>query len=93
MAQKMMDEMKDMPMNMQESERTAHAATGKVIKMDANTGVVTLAHDPVKSLNWPAMTMGFKVEDKTLLDKFIIGKTVDFEFIQADKGYIITTVK
>ncbi len=41
---------------------------------------------PVKSLNWP-MTMGFKVTDRTLLDKLTEGKTVEVEFEQAGKDY------
>lgn len=91
--QKMMEGMKDMPMAKPASGQTVHAAKGKVTKVDASAGVVTLAHDPVKSLNWPAMTMGFSVKDKMLLDKLGVGKTVDFEFTQADKGYVITAVK
>lgn len=88
-----MDNMKDMPMNKPAAGQTVHAARGKVTKVDAGTGVVTLAHQPVKSLNWPAMTMGFRVQDKMLLDKLGVGKTVDFEFVQAARGYLITGVK
>lgn len=86
-----MDNMKEMPMAKPAAGQTVHAARGKVTKVDA--GVVTLAHEPVKSLNWPAMNMGFQVKDKMLLDKLGVGKTVDFEFVQADKGYVITGVK
>lgn len=90
---KAMDAMKEMPMGKPASEQTAHMAKGKVTKVDASAGFVTLAHEPVKSLNWPAMTMGFKVKDKMVLNKLTVGKTVDFEFIQADKGYVVTKVK
>lgn len=88
-----MDNMKEMPMNKPAAGQTVHAARGKVTKVDAGAGVVTLAHEPVKSMNWPAMNMGFQVKDKMLLDKLGVGKTVDFEFVQADKGYVITGVK
>lgn len=88
-----MDQMKDRPMNQPAAGQTVHAARGKVTKVDAGAGVVTLAHEPVKSLNWPAMNMGFQVRDKMLLDKLGVGKTVDFEFVQAAKGYVITGVK
>ncbi len=91
--QKMMDGMKGMPIDKPVSGQTVHAAKGKVTKVDVSTGVVTLAHDPVKSLNWPAMNMGFKVKDKTLLDKLGVGKTVNFEFTRADKDYVITAVR
>jgi Cu(I)/Ag(I) efflux system protein CusF len=88
-----MHNMQNMPAHQAGSGQSVHAARGKVTKIDGNTGVVTLAHGPVKSLNWPAMTMGFKVNDKMLLDQFGVGKTVDFEFIQAGKDYIITGAK
>ncbi|MDR9095512.1 copper-binding protein [Burkholderia multivorans] len=99
--QKPMDDMKNMPMsNMKDmrigqpaSGQAVHIAKGKVIKVDANTGVVTLSHDPVKSLNWPAMVMSFSVKNKILLDKLGVGRTVDFEFVHADQGYVITAVK
>ena len=41
----------------------------------------------------PAMTMGFLVKDKMLLDKLAVGKRVDFEFVQGSKGYVVTAVK
>lgn len=88
-----MDGMKDMPMGKPAAGQTVHMAKGKVTRVDAAAGVVTLAHEPVKSLNWPAMTMGFQVRDKMVLDNLTVGKTVDFEFTQADKGYVITKVK
>jgi hypothetical protein len=37
------------------------------------------AHEPIKSLKWPAMTMGFSVKDKSLFDKLKVGKKVDVE--------------
>jgi Cu(I)/Ag(I) efflux system protein CusF len=91
--QTMMDGMKGMSMGKPEASQAMHMARGKVVKVDAHAGVVTLAHQPIKSLNWPAMTMGFQVKDKMLLDKLTVGKTVDFELVQADKGYVITSVK
>lgn len=91
--QKMMDDMKSMPMGKPAAGQTVHMAKGKVTKVDAASNVVTLAHEPIKSLNWPAMTMGFQVKDKMVLETLTVGKTVDFEFAQADKGYVITKVK
>jgi len=70
-----------------------HQATGVVKSVDAAKGAVMLAHDPVKSLNWPAMTMPFTVKDKALLDKLEPGKKVVFEFVQQGKNYVITSVK
>jgi Cu(I)/Ag(I) efflux system protein CusF len=95
-AQQKMDEMKSMDMSKPAASAPAamsHQATGIVKKFDTKAGLVTLAHEPVKSMNWPAMTMGFQVKDKMLFDKLSVGKKVDFEFVQGSKGYVVTGVK
>jgi Cu(I)/Ag(I) efflux system protein CusF len=95
MAQQKMDDMKGMDMAKKPAAgmQMAHKAMGTVKKVDAKAGVVTLAHEPVTSMNWPAMTMGFKVKDKMLMNKLSDGKKVEFEFMQEDKDYVITSVK
>jgi Cu(I)/Ag(I) efflux system protein CusF len=70
-----------------------HEAVGTVKSVDPAAGTVTLAHGPVKSLNWPAMTMGFAVKDQALFDKLSVGKKVDVEIVQQDGNYVITAVK
>ncbi|MDA8254292.1 MAG: copper-binding protein [Betaproteobacteria bacterium] len=70
-----------------------HHAVGVVKALDATAGTVTLAHEPVKSLNWPAMSMSFGVKDKMLFDKLAEGKKVEFEFMKEGKGYVVTAVK
>lgn len=71
----------------------SHAATGIVKAVDPAKGTVTLAHEPVKSLNWPAMTMSFAVKDKKLFDKLAVDKTVNVEFVQQGGRYVVTAVK
>lgn len=95
LAQQKTDDMKGMDMGKKPaaSAQTMHMLTGTVKKIDAKAGTVTLAHEPVKSLNWPAMTMAFKVKDKALLDKFTDGKKVEVELVQVDKDYVIGAVK
>ena len=94
-AQQKMDDMKGMDMSKKQSATTpaSHTAVGTVKKVDAKAGTVMLDREPVKSLNWPAMTMGFKVADKSLLDKLSEGKKVEVEFKQMGKDYVITSVK
>lgn len=84
--------MKDMPMGTPSQGQTHHAI-GTIKKVDAVKGTVTFDHEPVKSLDWPAMTMTFAVKDKMLLDKLTVGKKAAFEFVQAGKGYVVTGVK
>ena len=71
----------------------AHKATATVKKLDEKEGLVTLAHGPVASLNWPAMTMSFKVKDKSLLPKLAEGTKVDVEFSKQGDDYVVTSVK
>jgi Cu/Ag efflux protein CusF len=70
-----------------------HKATGVVKNVDAGNGKVTLEHGPVKTLNWPAMTMTFGVKDKGLLDKLRIGQHVQVEFQGQGSSYVIILVK
>ena len=71
----------------------AHSASGVVKKIDASSGEVMIEHGPVKSLNWPAMTMGFTVKKKKLFDNLAVNKKVDFEFVQQGDQYVVTAVK
>ena len=82
-------EMKDMP-GMADKPAAAKPqgkqfmGTGVVKSVDAQKGVVTIAHEPIKELNWPSMTMGFKVSDSALLKKAAAGKKIDF--VLEDRG-------
>jgi Cu(I)/Ag(I) efflux system protein CusF len=61
--------------------------------VDKVNGKVTLAHEPVKTLNWPAMTMKFSVKDTALFDKLPAGQKVEAEFMQQGSNYVVTGVK
>lgn len=75
------------------SEATTHKTTAVVKAVDPASGKVKLAHEPVKSLNWPAMTMNFSVKDPALFDKLTVGKKVEVEFVQQGSASVITGVK
>jgi Cu/Ag efflux protein CusF len=74
-------------------EGQVHKATGVVTNVDRAAGKVTLKHDPIKSLNWPSMTMAFGVKDKAMLDKVAKDKKVEFEFVQQGQQFVITSIK
>ncbi len=90
-------DMKDMPMKGMKSEGKAqgkvHKGTGTVAKVDAEKGRVSINHEPISSMNWPAMTMDFGVKDKALLDKVKPGDKVEFSFVQSGKDHTITQIK
>lgn len=87
-------DMKDMEKKQtHHSKTTTHKANAIVKEIDVSTGMVTLAHDPIKSLGWPAMTMAFAVKDKALLDKLAVGKKVHVKLSKQGDDYVITSVK
>lgn len=67
-----------------------HVAEGMVKSVDAQAGKVVISHGPVGSLNWPSMTMGFKVEDKALLGALKPDQRIEFHFIEAGSDYQVT---
>ena len=107
LAQQQMDDMKHMDMGKHKMgdmkgmdiggqkgmHAQTHKAVGVVKKVDPQAGAVTFDHEPVKSLNWPAMTMTFGLKDKMLLDTLAAGRKVEFEFVKEGKGYTVTSVK
>ncbi len=52
---------------------------GVVKELDAKKGTVTLSHEAVSTLKWPAMTMAFKISPE-LAKGIEVGQKVDFEF-------------
>lgn len=94
-AQSKMGDMKGMDMAKKPAAtaQTTYEANGTIKKIDAKTGSVVISHGPVSSLNWPPMTMSFKLKDKGLLAKLAVGKKVDFGFIKDGDDYVVTLVK
>lgn len=67
----------------------AVSGAGVVKGIDARAGTVTIAHEPIKALGWPAMTMPFKVSDPALLKAAGVGDKVTFQL----KGQQIVALK
>lgn len=60
----------------------------------ASTYSLTLQHDPIPTLNWPAMSMDFSVDKNIDLNLFKIGDRVQFN-LKKDKenNFVITEMK
>lgn len=80
-------DMKGMKM---EKMPASHNGTGTVKNIDAAKGTVTLSHGPIPSLNWPAMTMSFKLKDAALANGIKAGDIVDFALVQSGSDYLVT---
>ncbi len=69
----------------------AHTVVGVVKAIDTKAGKVTIAHEPVKSLNWPAMTMAFKITEQQAAG-IKPGQRVNFEFEAKGMDATITKI-
>src|SRR2546421_3404786 len=83
----------DMKNESKKAAAKSHKGVGVVKAVDREKGTVSVAHEPIKSMNWSSMTMTFKAKDKKLLDNLEPGKKVEFDFVQQGKDYVITSVK
>ncbi len=66
---------------------------GQVILISQDKTKVTLKHQPIPAIQWPAMTMEFKVKNRALLDKVKVGDKVHFILVPVGKEYIVTSIK
>lgn len=74
----------------------ADAATGKgtVNKVDAKSGVVNISHEAIPTIQWPAMTMDFRVADKKVLAGIKNGQKVTFGLTKDPQaGYVISHIE
>ena len=68
-----------------------HKAEGKVDEIDPKAGTASIAHGPVPSLNWPSMTMEFKLANDALLKELKPGAAIRFEFVERQPGEWVIT--
>lgn len=67
---------------------------GEVVSVEVAQGSVTIEHEAVPALKWPAMTMPFSVPDKALLSQLRPGARVEFGFVRKGEGeYALTEVR
>jgi Cu/Ag efflux protein CusF len=64
-----------------------------VKKIDAKAKKVTLIHEELKSLEMPAMTMVFRVQDDAILEKLKEGANVEFVAERVNGKLTVTQIK
>ena len=71
-----------------------HRAEGTLDAIDAGTGMVTITHQPIASLKWPAMTMDFALANAAVASGVRPGSPIAFEFVERNPGeWVITSIK
>ena len=68
------------------------SAEGTVTAIDEEAGTITIDHEPVPEVNWPAMTMPFGA-DEALRQQVSVGDEVTFEFRMTDGNEITSIAK
>ncbi len=74
----------------QEKTVETHSATGTVTTV--SSGDVTIAHEPVATIQWPAMTMTFAADDVAMLQGIKPGDRVSFAFRQSGDGATLASI-
>ena len=76
-----------------EQKSQIYTTTGTINALDTAALKATILHEPVPALNWPAMNMGFVVEDASLLEGLNVGDRVRFDFRNQGNTSIITDIE
>lgn len=74
-----------------QAEAESHGV-GVVQSVDSASGALTIAHEPIESLGWPAMTMAFKVARPDLLNGVAAGQRIEFTLRGRDMAAVVTSI-
>ncbi len=66
---------------------------GQVVLISSDKTSITLQHAPIAAIQWPAMTMSFKVKDSSILAKTKVGDKVSFTLAPDGKDYMVTNIQ
>ncbi|HAU2406560.1 TPA: copper-binding protein [Legionella pneumophila] len=69
-------------------------AQGTIVSIDSKNQQLTINHQAIAALNWPAMTMNFSVEPKVSLNDVKAGDSIQFGLQKTSDGsYSVTSIK
>ncbi len=77
---------------MSEKSKGAKEVRGIIQSVMADHKMVNIKHDPVPELEWPAMTMDFKVADDVDLDSLKPEDKVFFDIDKMGDDFVITSI-
>lgn len=66
---------------------------GEIRRVDKDAKKLTIRHEPIQSLDMPAMTMVFQVKDPAMLDRVKVGDKVKFEAEKLGGAYTLTRIE
>jgi Cu/Ag efflux protein CusF len=62
---------------------------GVVLTINRANATVKMNHDPIPALNWPRMTMPFRLKESALADQVKEGDAVEFFLEKSGSDYVI----
>lgn len=71
----------------------AIVGVGTVAAIDPAAGTISLDHEPIAAISWPAMSMQFRAENPAILQGIAVGDRVSFELKSATETSVITMVR
>ncbi len=71
---------------------TAATARGVISAVDAEGGKITIEHEPIASLGWPAMNMGFSASP-ALIEQAKVGDRVEFDMLVTGSAGEVTAIR
>ncbi|MHB1374238.1 MAG: copper-binding protein, partial [Thauera sp.] len=69
------------------------SGTGVVQQVKAEQGKIKINHEPIPALDWPSMSMYFRVKDKAVLEGMATGDKVQFDLEKGKTGLEITRIE
>ncbi len=81
-----------MALTLAASMALAQASEGEVRKIDKEGGKITLKHGEIKNLDMPPMTMVYRAQPPSLLDKVQVGDKVKFTAEKVGGNYVVTSL-
>ncbi len=73
-----------------ETAEQTHSGTGTVDSVSGQQ--VTISHGPIKSLEWPAMTMPFTAKDAAAVQGIKAGDRVAFTLTKSGNDSVLTSI-
>ncbi|MEY2161247.1 MULTISPECIES: copper-binding protein [Pseudomonadota] len=77
---------------MQATKPTQAQGVGIVKAIDTAKATITLQHQAIAAIGWPAMTMTFKVDPPMLLQRVKVGESVRFTLHPAGMASTVTAI-
>lgn len=73
-----MEGMHDMSGMAMQGDAKTGTGVGTVTAIDTAAGTLTIDHEPIPAVGWPAMTMAFKANPPSLLESVKVGQKITF---------------